>query len=86
MTCACHLLNVEPGEEEVGSWCKLHGEEFKGEQIPLRALVYSKPSAARQKEQFHKFDPKGIPGIFAGYEITPGPGVKINIEFGQHLT
>ena len=57
-TCVCHLLNVEPGEEEVSSWCKLHGEEFKGEQILLGALVYFKPSAARQTEQSHKFDPR----------------------------
>ena len=40
-----------------------------------------KPSAARQKEQFHMFDPKGIPGIFAGYEITPGPGVKWSCQY-----
>ena len=70
--CVCHLLNVEPGEDDVSAWCKLHGAEFKGEKIPFGALVYFKPSGARANEQAHKFDPKGIPGVFAGYEIAPG--------------
>ena len=52
--------------------CKLHGENFKGEAIPFGAKVYFKPSTARKNEQDHKFDPKGIPGIFAGYEVTTG--------------
>ena len=39
----------------MSSWCKLHGEEFKGKQ-----------------EQQHKFDPMGIPGVFAGYSLGPG--------------
>ena len=72
ITCVCHLLTVEPGEEETSSWCKLHGDEFKGETIPFGALVYLNPSTARRKEQSHKFDPKGIPGIFAGYKTKPG--------------
>ena len=70
--CVCHLLNVEPGEDDVSAWCKLHGTEFKGDKIPFGALVYFKPSGARANEQAHKFDPKGIPGVFAGYEIAPG--------------
>ena len=63
---------MEPGEDDVSAWCKLHGAEFKGNKIPFGALVYFKPSGARANEQAHKFDPKGIPGIFAGYEIAPG--------------
>ena len=39
----------------MSSWCKLHGEEFKG-----------------KREQQHKFDPMGIPGVFAGYSLGPG--------------
>ena len=38
--CVCHLLNVEPGEDDVSAWCKLHGAEFKGDKIPFGALVY----------------------------------------------
>eukprot|EP00435_Cladocopium_sp_Y103_P004359 s6090_g1.t1 len=57
---------------EVSAWCKLHGEEFKGKMIPFGALAFFKPSGARAVEQKHKFDPKGIPGIFAGYELGPG--------------
>ena len=70
--CVSHLLNIEPNDEEVSSWCKLHGEEFKGKMIPFGALVYFKPSGSREREQQHKFDPMGIPGVFAGYSIGPG--------------
>eukprot|EP00435_Cladocopium_sp_Y103_P005290 s7878_g1.t1 len=70
--CVSHLLNIEPNDEEVSAWCKLHGEEFKGKMIPFGALVFFKPSGARAVEQKHKFDPKGIPGVFAGYELGPG--------------
>ena len=70
--CVSHLLNIEPNDDEVSSWCKLHGEEFKGKMIPFGALVYFKPSDARVREQQHKFDPMGIPGVFAGYSLGPG--------------
>ena len=70
--CVSHLLNIEPNDDEVSSWCKLHGEEFKGKMIPFGALVYFKPSDARGREQQHKFDPMGIPGVFAGYSLGPG--------------
>ena len=49
--CVSHLLNIEPNDDEVSSWCKLHGEEFKGKMIPFGALVYFKPSDARAREQ-----------------------------------
>ena len=70
--CVSHLLNIEPNDDKVSSWCKLHGEEFKGKMIPFGALVYFKPSDARAREQQHKFDPMGIPGVFAGYSLGPG--------------
>ena len=70
--CVSHLLNVEPNDQEVSSWCKLQGEEFKGSMLPFGALVYFKPSGARNVEQKHKFDPMGIPGVFAGYDLAPG--------------
>ena len=34
--------------------------------------MYFKPSDARAREQQHKFDPMGIPGVFAGYSLGPG--------------
>lgn len=71
ITCVSHLLNIEPKDDEVSAWCKLHGEEFRGKMIPFGAMVYFKPSGAREIEQKHKFDPMGIPGVFAGYELGP---------------
>eukprot|EP00435_Cladocopium_sp_Y103_P017027 s2456_g4.t1 len=47
--CVSHLLNIEPNDEEVSAWCKLHGEEFKGKLIPFGALVYFKPTANRDR-------------------------------------
>ena len=78
--CVSHLLNIEPNDDEVSSWCKLHEEEFKGKMIPFGALVYFKPSDARAREQQHKFDPMGIPGVFAGYSL--GPGLHWSRTFG----
>lgn len=43
--------------------------------IPFGAQVYFKPSSSRDVEQSRKFDPKGIPGTFAGYETRPGLGM-----------
>ena len=70
----CMLLNIEPGIEEMSAWCKLHGKEFEGEAIPLGAHVYFKPNKVRNHDQSHKFDPDAIPGVFAGYEVSPGMG------------
>ena len=66
------LAQHRTNDDEVSSWCKLHGKEFKGKMIPFGALVYFKPSDARAREQQHKFDPMGIPGVFAGYSLGPG--------------
>ena len=70
--CVCHLLNVEPGDDGLSAWCHMHGKEFQGNMIPYGAKVYFKPSGARGIEQDHKFDPKAIPGIFAGYNLGSG--------------
>ena len=29
--CVSHLPNIEPNDQEVSAWCKVHGEEFKGQ-------------------------------------------------------
>ena len=50
----------------------MHGKDFKGEKIPFGALVFFKPSGARAVDQDDKFDPKAIPGVFAGYNLGPG--------------
>ena len=41
--CVCHLLNVEPGDDDLSAWCKMHGKDFGGEKIPFGALVFFKP-------------------------------------------
>ena len=37
--CVCHLFNVEPNDDELSAWCKLHGSEFAGKLIPYGARV-----------------------------------------------
>ena len=70
--CVCHLLNIEPGDGDLSAWCKLHNKEFPGIKVPFGALVFFKPSGARAVDQDHKFDPKAIPGVFAGYNMGSG--------------
>ena len=70
--CVCHLLNVEPNDDELSSWCKLHGFDFAGKLIPYGARVNYKPPKTRDAGQLHKFGPDSIPGVFAGYHIGPG--------------
>ena len=33
--CVCHLLNVEPNDDELSAWCKLHGTDFAGKLMLL---------------------------------------------------
>eukprot|EP00435_Cladocopium_sp_Y103_P056525 s708_g19.t1 len=68
----CIFSMLSPTMKRCSAWCKLHGEEFKGKMIPCGALVFFKPSGAREIEQKRKLDHKGIPGVFAGYDIAPG--------------
>ena len=71
--CVNHILNIEfeCGEDEKRPWFKLHGKAFPGEKIPFGAKVYFTPSSQGRVLQKHKFESKGIPGIFAGYEVKP---------------
>ena len=70
--CVCHLLNVEPNDDELSAWCKLHASDFAGKLIPYGARVNYKPPKTREAGQLHKFGPDSIPGVFAGYHIGPG--------------
>ena len=75
LNCVVHNLNIEDVEGDGQSaWKSMTGEDFKGKAIPFGAKVYFKPTDTREKSYSHKFDPKGIPGIFAGYTITVGQG------------
>ena len=68
-----HNLNIEDVEGDGDSaWKRMTGEDFKGKAIPFGAKVFFKPTDTREKTYAGKFDPKGIPGVFAGYVITTG--------------
>ena len=63
---------MEPNDDELSAWCKLHGTDFAGKLIPYGARVNYKPPKTREAGQLHKFGPDSIPGVFAGYHIGPG--------------
>ena len=73
LNCVTHNLNIEDVEGDGDSaWKRMTGEDFKGKASPFGAKVFFKTTDARDKTYAGKFDPKGIPGIFAGYVITTG--------------
>ena len=73
LNCVTHNLNVEDVEGDGDSaWKRMTGDDFKGKAIPFGSKVFFKPTDTRDKTYNHKFDPKGIPGIFAGYRCDPG--------------
>ena len=84
--CVSHLLNIEPNDDEVSSWCKLHGEEFKGKMIPFGALVYFKPSGSREREQQHKFDPMEFPECSPDTPLVPGSIGRESTGYGRYVT
>ena len=84
--CVSHLLNIEPNDDEVSSWCKLHGEEFKGKMIPFGALVYFKPSGSREREQQHKFDPMESLECSPDTPLAPGYIGQESTGYGRYVT
>ena len=73
LNCVTHNLNIEDVEGDGDSaWKRMTGEDFKGRAIPFGAKVFFQPTDTREKTYAGKFDPKGIPGVFAGYVITTG--------------
>ena len=73
LNCVTHNLNIEDVEGDGDSvWKRMTGDDFKGKAIPFGAKVFFKPTDTRDKTYDHKFDPKGIPGIFAGCVVTTG--------------
>ena len=73
LNCVTHNLNIEDVEGDGDSaWKRMTGEHFKGKAIPFGVKVFFKPTDTREKTYAGKFDPKGVPGIFAGYVITTG--------------
>ena len=45
----------------------MHGDHFSGKSIPLGAYVHFNPSPTR--DDTHKFTPRSMRGVFAGYEL-----------------
>ena len=73
LNCVTHNLNIEDVEgDDDSAWKRMTGDDFKGKAIPFGAKVFFKPMDTRDKTYSHKFDPKGIPGVFAGYVVTTG--------------
>ena len=71
INCVTHNLNIEDVEGE-SSWMRMSGERFRGKAIPFGAKVFFKPTETREPTYGGKFDPKGIPGVFAGYVMGSG--------------
>ncbi|CAJ1370505.1 unnamed protein product [Effrenium voratum] len=65
----CHLMNLETVEGE-SAWSRAKLKLFDGPLIPFGALVDFKLSAAR--DTTHKFAPRAMRGVFAGYSIGSG--------------
>eukprot|EP00435_Cladocopium_sp_Y103_P024984 s2746_g6.t1 len=64
---------AEPGDDDDEDVIDVDEEDGGPRSSRARSfLVFFKPSGARAVEQKRKFDPKGIPGVFAGYELASG--------------
>ena len=76
MRCFSVLYNVTHQLEDLSTpWTRRHGREFDGELVPFGALVNFMPSPEELKKQ-PKFAPRAIPGVFLGYELSPGGAWK----------
>ena len=76
MRCFSILYNVTHLLEDSSTpWSRRHGQEFNGELVPFGALVNFMPSPEELKRQ-PKFAPRAIPGVFLGYELSPGGAWK----------
>eukprot|EP00974_Lingulodinium_polyedra_P130721 11214926-Lingulodinium_polyedra.AAC.1 len=60
--------NCTRGGVGMSPWFITHGVDFEAELIPLGARVIFRPSVS-QGARFHKFEPPGVTGVFAGYEL-----------------
>ena len=63
--------NLDGRGADLTPWQVTFGEEFPGKLVPFGAAVTFHPNE-RQGATYHKFDPRGVTGVFAGYEIVSG--------------
>ena len=83
--CVSHLLNIEPNDDEVSSWCKLHGEEFKGKMIPFGALVYFKPSGSRERDNNTSLTLWEFPECSPDTPSVPGSIGRESTGYGHYV-
>ena len=70
---ACFMDNTHYEDGDESPWNKTHKKgEFTGLKIPFGARVLFKPSDTRPGDVPGKWEPDGVDGIFAGYDMTPG--------------
>ena len=79
--CVCHLLNVEPNDDELSAWCKLHGTDFAGKLIPYGARV----SLRRQEKQVNStnLDPILYQEFSQDITLVQGCIGRDNTKFGH---
>jgi len=76
MKCFSTLYNITHRlDDESTPWTRRHGVEFSGLLIPFGALVDFMP-APEVIKKLPKFAPRSIPGVFLGYELSPGGAWK----------
>ena len=74
MRAYCLSENIAADSKGTSNWERRHrGAKFKGKRIPFGALVYFKPS---KDKELPKACPRGIPGVFMGWDLQPGGHFK----------
>ena len=72
MRCFCLLYNVSHTFfDGTTPWTRRHVREFGSPLIPFGCLVDFK-STVEETKKLPKFSPQAIPGVFLGYDLSPG--------------
>jgi hypothetical protein len=72
MKCFCLLYNVTHAFPDGSTpWTRRHDREFGSLLIPFGCLVDFKPTVEETKK-LPKFSPQAVPGVFLGYDLSPG--------------
>ena len=72
MRCFCLLYNVaHTFSDGTTPWTRRHDREFGSPLIPFGCLVDFK-STVEETKKLPKFSPQAVPGVFLGYDLSPG--------------